>query len=529
MKPFSVALFLLTVFLFSGCKKEEPAKIPSLSDAPAGFTESSATITCNITSDGGAYIIAYGVCWSMIVDPTIHDSKTVDGSGIARFVSTINGLVEGTTYYIRAYATNCVGTAYGNDIAFTTLGSVPGATTEPATNISGDLATLNAIVNANYLSTSVTFEYGTTISYGSTVSSSQNPVTGHDSTNVCADVSGLMSNTVYHFRIKAVNILGTVYGDDRTFKTLVAHSPGATTEPATNISGTMVTLNGIINASNLSTIVTFEYGTTISYDSTAKAFQNPVSGDSNINVSADIAGLMSNTDYHFRIKAVNKFGIVYGDDRTFTTLAGQAPSVVTLPATNISGTDATLNGVVNANDLPATVTFEYDTTTNYGLIVTATQSPVTGNEIINVSADISGLTVNANYHFRVKAENFNGTVYGDDIQFTTVECSQAPTAITLAATDFSGGKAILNGTVNAHGLPATVTFTINPILSLRQKHYRGVWGTVPAVPDTLTGDNITHVSVSVSPLVKGINYVFFVTATNSCRSVSGGTRSFIGQ
>jgi hypothetical protein len=175
------------------------------------------------------------------------------------------------------------------------------------------------------------------------------------------------------------------------------------------------------------------------------------------------------------------------------------------------------------------VIFEYDSSANYGQIVTAIQSPVTGDTIIDVSADISGLIKNTNYHFRVKAENFNGTVYGDDIQFTTVECSEAPTAITLEATNISGGVATLNGYVNANGLPTRVTFTINPILSLRQKHYKGVWGTRPAAPGTVTGDNITHVSVSVSPLVKGIKYVFFVTATNSCGTVSGGTQSFMGQ
>ena len=84
---------------------------------------------------------------------------------------------------------------------------------------------------------------------------------------------------------------------------------------------------------------------------------------------------------------------------------GKAPSCLTQPATNKSATGATLNGTVNANGLSTTVTFEYGTTTSYGSTVTASQSPVTGNTITNVSADISGLTPDTTYHFRVKAEN----------------------------------------------------------------------------------------------------------------------------
>ena len=95
--------------------------------------------------------------------------------------------------------------------------------------------------------------------------------------------------------------------------------PTAATEPAANITKTTATLNGTVNSSDLSTTVTFEYGTTTSYGSTVTAFQSPVTGDSITHVSADISGLTSITYYHFRVTAVNSRGTVYGDDRTFTT------------------------------------------------------------------------------------------------------------------------------------------------------------------------------------------------------------------
>ena len=95
------------------------------------------------------------------------------------------------------------------------------------------------------------------------------------------------------------------------------------------------------------------------------------------------------------------------------------PAVKTLKATNVDSTTAKLNGTVIGYGLPTIVTFEYGTTTDYGSTVTAFQSPVSGDSITHVSADISGLTSITYYHFRVTAVNSRGTVYGDDRTFTT--------------------------------------------------------------------------------------------------------------
>ena len=84
--------------------------------AASSITGTTAVIGGNILSDGGAAITARGVCWSTSANPTIADNKTIDGSGIGSFTSFITGLTSNTTYYIRAYATNSTGTAYGNEV-----------------------------------------------------------------------------------------------------------------------------------------------------------------------------------------------------------------------------------------------------------------------------------------------------------------------------------------------------------------------------------------------------------------------------
>ena len=75
----------------------------------------------NVTADGGATVTARGICWSTSQNPTISGNHTTNGTGTGEFTSTMTGLTANTTYYVRAYATNSVGTAYGEEVSFTTL------------------------------------------------------------------------------------------------------------------------------------------------------------------------------------------------------------------------------------------------------------------------------------------------------------------------------------------------------------------------------------------------------------------------
>lgn len=114
------------LLLFSSCTKDTPnnstATKPSiLTTNITNIGQQTAQSGGNITSDGGASITSRGVCWTNNTSsPTILDSKTNDGSGIGVFSSSLTNLQAGTKYYLRAYATNSVGTAYGSLITFYT-------------------------------------------------------------------------------------------------------------------------------------------------------------------------------------------------------------------------------------------------------------------------------------------------------------------------------------------------------------------------------------------------------------------------
>ena len=90
--------------------------------AVTGITVLSANSGGNVTSDSGAAVASRGVCWSTTPNPTTANSKTVDGTGTGTFVSSLTALTTSTTYHVRAYATNSVGTAYGSSVSFITPG-----------------------------------------------------------------------------------------------------------------------------------------------------------------------------------------------------------------------------------------------------------------------------------------------------------------------------------------------------------------------------------------------------------------------
>jgi uncharacterized protein (TIGR02145 family) len=113
--------------------------IPSLTTTAAtSITLSSAISGGDISSDGGATITARGVCWSTSTNPTTTSSHTTNGTGTGSFTSSLTTLTATTLYYVRAYATNSIGTSYGNQISFTTTSSGFNCGTSTVTDYDGN-------------------------------------------------------------------------------------------------------------------------------------------------------------------------------------------------------------------------------------------------------------------------------------------------------------------------------------------------------------------------------------------------------
>jgi uncharacterized protein (TIGR02145 family) len=402
------------------------AVAPTLNTLPVtGITTTNASSGGDIISTGGTTITIKGVCWSLTSPPKTSDFYSTDGSatGPGTYSSTLINLIPGSTYYVRAYATNGIGTSYGGELSFSTNCTLPSAATNPASGITNTTSTFNGTVNANNLSTSMTFEYGLSTTYGTSVNATPGTVTGTISTSVTAAVSSLLPNTLYHYRVKTVNCGGTVNGNDQTFTTLCT-APVITTSAASSIGTVSAILNGNVNANNFSSDVAFEYGKTIAYGTSLTGSPSPVTGTSGTAVSVTATGLEPGTLYHYRVYATSCGGTVYGNDQTFTTIC-LTPTVTTGAITALGTTTATVNGTVNANGFSTDVIFEYGTTTAYGSSKSATPATVTGSTGTAVSAALTGLATNTLYHYRVSATNCGGTVTGNDNTFRT-----APLTIT---------------------------------------------------------------------------------------------------
>ncbi|NLW31928.1 MAG: hypothetical protein GXY77_10785 [Fibrobacter sp.] len=118
-----VVIVLITMFFFlHSCKKTTIPIVTTM--AVTEITTTTAVSGGEVTDDGGSDIIVKGVCWDISDYPEITNNKSVDGKGTGDFSSNLKDLSPGVSYYVRAYATNDVGTGYGNTVSFTTLNGI---------------------------------------------------------------------------------------------------------------------------------------------------------------------------------------------------------------------------------------------------------------------------------------------------------------------------------------------------------------------------------------------------------------------
>ncbi|MFZ2341040.1 MAG: fibrobacter succinogenes major paralogous domain-containing protein [Bacteroidales bacterium] len=321
--------FLVLIVLLAGvatlnsCKKEEIPVVTTT--AVSGVTTTTAVSGGNVTDDGGADVTARGVCWGTAANPAISGSKTTDGTGTGSFSSNLTGLTPGTTYYVRAYATNSVGTAYGNEVEFT------------ATPIAGATVTTAAVTVVSY--TTATAGGNVTATGGGTVTAkgvcygtSANPVIGGAHTtdgtgagSFTSSLTALASGTRYYVRAYATNDAGTVYGEQVEFTTLAVGMPDLSTGAVSSITDVSATVGGNVTADNGGAISErgICWGTS----------ENPTVEDNSIaaalgvgtgEFTVNLAELEMGTTYYVRAYAENSAGTSYGDQVTFNTLLRDA-------------------------------------------------------------------------------------------------------------------------------------------------------------------------------------------------------------
>jgi uncharacterized protein (TIGR02145 family) len=311
-----VTLFVSGLLILTGCKKLDPPTVST--GAVSDVTLTTAKAGGNILDDGGADVTARGVVWGTQTEPTTSGDMTSDGTGSGEFTSQLSGLEEGTTYYLRAYATNSEGTAYGDEVTFATASTSTASITTTAVTA---VTFTSAVTGGNITSDGLAPVTARGVAYGTaanpTVAGSKT-TDGSGAGTFTSNLTNLAEGTTYYVRAYATNSRGTAYGNEVTFSTTAASTATLTTAALTNLSLTGVTTGGNITGDGGAAVTArgVAYGTAASPTVTGTKTTN---GSGTGAYVSSITGLSPGTVYHLRAYATNSKGTVYGNELTFVT------------------------------------------------------------------------------------------------------------------------------------------------------------------------------------------------------------------
>ncbi len=439
------------------CVRDEDGSTTTLlptitTSAASNITETTTTCGGNVTSDGGATVTVRGVCWSTSQNPTISDSHTTNGSDTGSFTSNLTGLTAGTSYYVRAYATNSAGTAYGNEVSFTTIGSAM-QDGQPCLG----LATVSDIDNNTYNTIQIgnqcwikenlrTTRYsdGTSIALGNSTSTTTayRYYPNNNSSNVAtygylynwkAVMGGSSSSSANPSGVQGICPISWHVPSDAEWTQLTdyvsSQSQYICGNDNTYIAKALASSTGWIG----NTTADCAIGNSPSSNDAIGFSALPAGGNNyNFGFSANFwSATQHGEDFaygsflYFNLAVVfrgysdkdggHSIRCVRDEDSSPTT---QLPSVTTSATSNITETTATCGGNITS-DGGAIVTAR-------GVSWSTSQNPTTsdshttnGSGTGGFTSNLTGLTAGTIYYVRAYATNSAGTAYGNEVSFTT--------------------------------------------------------------------------------------------------------------
>ena len=416
--------FLLSILLIltNACKKLE-RRNPK--DGIAGVTTSEAKqldlstlqISSSLTTiEGVAYVTQRGICWSTSPNPTTNDNFTNEGSGFGSFESKINGLSANTTYYFRAFASNDLATAYGNEVSFKFNANV---FTKQATAISYTSVNIGCklISNGGY----TLKEQGIFWDVFPGITEKNQKITANKP-DFDYTLSGLENGKTYYYRAFVRTEYGYGFGEELSFATLGSNTPSISTKAATSIgeytasSGGKISSDGGLPITAKGVCWSTSSNPTISDSKTSD-------GTGTAEFISKLTALNGGTKYYIRAYATNSKGTSYGDLQSFTTYSYNKPTITTNPITNITKVSATSGGtVVSDGGLAITAKGICWGTKSSPTITDSKTSDGTGSGYFgnNYKSQLSGLQYGTLYYVRAYATNTKGTSYGNEISFRSL-------------------------------------------------------------------------------------------------------------
>ena len=350
--------------------------------------------------------------------------QQVSGSNIADVQFPLVNLLPGTRYHFRMVASNGVDSEEGSNRFFDTLPGDPLVLTGNPVDVTTATAKLVGAVDGRGADVTIYFEYGTDFPLTQTAEQFIPAADGYK--DVSANVSGLIPNASYQVRLVArVGTNPPTNGSLRTFIATTSDSTGGTpsgppivtTGDVVSITTNAAEIRGSVNAQGGTTAVWIEYGTTSALGLKGEVVREIGNTQGATDISIPISGLVSGTDYHYRVVAQNSLGNVPGQIDTFRTNF-LPPEVTTGSVSVLSTTSVRVFGKVRANRSDATVRFRYGTSPgNLDLLIDAAPAIVTGDINRTVSADLPNLRQGTRYYYQVEANNGGGEGIGSQRSF----------------------------------------------------------------------------------------------------------------
>ncbi len=488
------------------------------------ITSNNAKIFVNFTDFGNPNATVYGLCWATTSNPNLASTPnrtTINVSNMGTLQTEMSNLQLNTTYYVRAYATNAVGTAYSSKdfILQTSCSLAELALQNTVLNIESNSATLTVSsvkMNCDKLST-LDLQYGTEANFNGSLRISNIS----SSINSPIFLQNLLPNTTYFARIYAANSVGISFSNVVSFKTPCA-LPTLITQNVSNITTNTAFISTIVSQINCTSLINSGFSlATNSAFSNATNFSN---ASNNTSFNQTFTNLSPNTTYFVRSYATNLAGIVYSATQSFTTIAILPVGIQTINVTNISSVTATLNGNISnlGNSNSIVVGFLISSTSQIPLIGGSGVSNIglqtrTSTGSFSTIANLqSGLT----YYFRAYSTNASGTSYGDIQSFTTVAL---PTVSTLAATNITLNSANLQGSLQNLGNVSTVSIGFVIASANQNPLIGGTNVTNISLGNATSNSNISSI---INNLQEGTTYYFRIYATNSAGTNYGQVLSF---
>ena len=299
-----------------------------LTEPATAVTRTGATLNGSFDTEALAtnYYFEYGTTtdYTDKVPLPAPPGEAVGAPGPYEAHQAIAGLAVATEYHYRIVAENSFGKSVGEDVSFETPPAVAGVSTDPASGLATESASLNGSFVGDGLDVETFFEWGGTTSYGSTTAAQALVAPNGPTTVPAQPIAGLQPLHTYHFRFAVKNSTGTTYGADRTFTTFSA--PGIVAISADHVSGSSADLHAVVNPHGAETQYHFEYGPSPSYGTSMPIPDGTIpSGEEDVALEAHLTGLDGGT-YHFRIVASSIYGTTTSGDQTFNFFPPTCPN-----------------------------------------------------------------------------------------------------------------------------------------------------------------------------------------------------------